>query len=245
MDTMLLVVTVVALTVAAVSTTIAWQVTQADRRRRAGRIAALAAAAGVADTPAAADVAPVVDALPDAPSVVVADGGVALADRFLAADTSGSGSAGRQQWLLGAATFTAALVVSVGVVSLVNARRPAAADSGAVAPLELVALAHNRASGVLTVSGLVRNPASGTPVDKLEAEVRVFDPAGILIATRTSKVDQLELAPGQESPFVVTLGEATTAARYRVSFRAAGAMRPHVDQRTNAPASVDRTAEAR
>ena len=245
MDTTLLVVTVVALTVAAVSTTIAWQVTQADRRRRAARIAALAAAAGVADAPAAPDVPPVVDALPDAPVVLVPDGGVALADRFLAADTSGSGSAGRQQWLLGAATFTVALVVSVGAVSLVNARRPAVGDSGAVAPLELVALAHNRTSGVLTVSGLVRNPASGTPVDKLEAEVRVFDPAGILIATRTSQVDQLELAPGQESPFVVTLGEATTAARYRVSFRAAGTMRPHVDQRTNAPASVDRTAEAR
>jgi hypothetical protein len=127
-------------------------------------------------------------------------------------------------------------------VSFVSGRRPAAASS-AVAPLELVALAHNRASGVLTVSGLVRNPASGTPVNELEAEVRVFDPAGILIATRTSHVDQLALAPGQESPFVVTLGEATTAARYRVSFRTAGTMRPHVDQRTNAPASVDRTAE--
>ena len=44
---------------------------------------------------------------------------------------------------------------------------------------------------------------------------------------------------------MVALGEATTAARYRVSFRTAGTMRPHVDQRTNPPASVDRTAEAR
>jgi hypothetical protein len=43
----------------------------------------------------------------------------------------------------------------------------------------------------------------------------------------------------------VTLGEATTAARYRVSFRTAGTMRPHVDQRTNTPASIDRTAEVR
>jgi hypothetical protein len=58
-------------------------------------------------------------------------------------------------------------------------------------------------------------------------------------------VDYLELAPGQESPFVVALGEARTAARYRVSFRTAGTMRPHVDQRTNSPASMDRTAEAR
>jgi hypothetical protein len=205
MDTMLLVVTVVALTVAAVSTTVAWRVTRAERRRREARVAALAVAAGVPDVPFTAEPSPVAET-PSAvaPAVGLPEGGVALADRFLAADNSGSGSAGRQQWLLGGATFAAALVVSLGI-----------------------------------------NPTAGRAVDKLEAEVRVFDPAGILIATRTALVDYLELAPGQESPFVVALGEATTAARYRVSFRTAGTMRPHVDQRINTPASVDRTAEAR
>ncbi len=49
MDTMLLVFTVMALAMALVSTTVAWRVTQADRRRRAARVAALAAAAGVTD----------------------------------------------------------------------------------------------------------------------------------------------------------------------------------------------------
>lgn len=247
MDTMLLVVTVVALALALVSTAIAWQVTQADRRRRAARVAALAAAAGIGDRALGVPTTNVVAAeptLPDAAEAVADPGGGALGGRFLAADNSGSGSSSRQQWLMAAATFAAVLVVTAGVVSLVGARRPAA-DSAAVAPLELVALAHNRADGVLTVSGLVRNPAAGVRVDKLEAEVRVFDPAGIMIATRTALVDYLELGPGQESPFVVALGEATTAARYRVSFRTAGTMRPHVDQRTNLPASVDRTAVAR
>jgi uncharacterized membrane protein len=248
MDTMLLVVTVVSLAVAAVSTTVAWQVTQADRRRRAARVAALAAAAGVPDPaltarPFAEPAAPAPAS--ESPSLAeVVPGAITVGDRFLAADASGSGSSGRQQWLLAAATFVAVLVVTAGVVSLLSTRRPASADAAA-SPLELVALAHNRTDGVLTVSGLVRNPASGARVDKLEAEVRVFDPAGILVATRTALVDYLELAPGQESPFVVALGEATTAARYRVSFRAAGTMRPHVDQRTNLPASVDRTAVAR
>lgn len=243
MDTMLLVVTVVSLLVAAVSSTVAWQATQADRRRRAARVAALAAAAGVRDETAVNEAAPL-DAASGIPDVTLAPGAIALGDRFLAADPSGSGSAGRQHWLMAGATFAAVLVVTAGVVSLAGTRRAAAGDVVSV-PLELVALAHNRADGVLTVSGLVRNPAAGTPVDKLEAEVRVFDPAGILIATRTAMVDYLELAPGQESPFAVTLGEARTAARYRVSFRTAGTMRPHVDQRTNLPASVDRTAEAR
>ncbi|MGE0359948.1 MAG: FxLYD domain-containing protein [Vicinamibacterales bacterium] len=244
---MLLVVTGVSVVVAAVSLTVAWQVAQADRRRRAARVAALAAAAGVHEAVAGiAEPTPEPAPLDAAPAAApaLAPGGIALGDRFLAADTSGSGSAGRQHWLMAGATFAAVLVVTAGIVSLVGTRRAAAGDVVSV-PLELVALAHNRADGVLTVSGLVRNPATGTPVDKLEAEVRVFDPAGILIATRTAVVDHLELAPGQESPFAVTLGEARTAARYRVSFRTAGTMRPHVDQRTNLPASVDRTAEAR
>jgi len=246
MDTMLLVVTGVSVVVAAVSLTVAWQVTQADRRRRAARIAALAAAAGVPDIPATPVVesAPAPSEAPTVPAVALAPGAVALGERFLAADTAGSGSSDRQHWLMAGATFAAVLVLTAGIVSLVGTRRAAAGDVVSV-PLELVALAHNRADGVLTVSGLVRNPAAGTPVDKLEAEVRVFDPAGILIATRTALIDHLELAPGQESPFAVTLGEARTAARYRVSFRTAGTMRPHVDQRTNLPASVDRTAEAR
>ena len=244
MDTMLLVVTVVALTVAAVSTTVAWQVTQADRRRRAARIAALAAAAGVPDVPVVPEPSPLRSRLQvsDAPAVALPEGGVALTDRFLAADTSGSGSAGRQQWLLGGATLRRRRwSLSIGVVSLVNARRPAAADAAAPAPLELVALAHNRADGVLTVSGLVRNPAAGRAVDKLEAEVRVFDPAGILIATRTALVDYLELAPGQESPFVVAAGRGghrrplprqlphrrDDAAARRSAHQHAGVGRPH------------------
>ena len=49
MNTLLLVITVVSLVVAVVSATVAVRVTRADRRRREGRVAALAAAAGVPD----------------------------------------------------------------------------------------------------------------------------------------------------------------------------------------------------
>jgi hypothetical protein len=247
MDTMLLVLTVVSLAVAAVSTTVAWKVTRAERRRHAARVAALSAAAGLADVaPSPLEPEPARAAAVDTPrSSPVVPGGVALGERFLAADTAGSGSVGRQHWLMAGATFVAVLVATASIVSLAGSRG-ARASGGQATPLELVALSHQRTDGgVLTVSGLVRNPVSGGRLDKLEAEVRVFDPAGILIATRSALVDYLELAPGQESPFVVALGEATTAARYRVSFRAAGSMRPHVDQRTNLPATVDRTAKAR
>ena len=248
MNTLLLVITVVSLVVAVVSATVAVRVTRADRRRREGRVAALAAAAGVPAAGAPADLAssPRSMAVDAALSPALEREDMVVADRFLAADASGSGSATRQYWLMGAATFAAALVVTVAAASFLSVGHPrgtAVGDGGA--PLELVALAHGRTDGALTVSGLVRNPAAGARVDRLEAEVRVFDPAGILIATRAAQVDYVELAPGQESPFAVALGEAMTAARYRVSFRAAGTMRPHVDHRTNAPASVHRAAEAR
>jgi hypothetical protein len=73
--------------------------------------------------------------------------------------------------------------------------------------------------------------------------VRVFDAAGILIATRSAPVDAAALVPGADAPFSVTVGEASTAARYRVSFASRGAMLAHVDRRTNLPAAV--TADAR
>jgi hypothetical protein len=110
-------------------------------------------------------------------------------------------------------------------------------------PLELVSLAHARPAGQLTISGRIHNPATGTSIDALEAQVRVFDATGILIATRSAAVAAATLAPGVEVPFTVAFGDAATAARYRVSFASRGTMLAHVDRRTNLPAAV--TAEAR
>lgn len=241
MNTMLLVLTVVSLVVAAVSSTIAWRLTQADKRRRSARIEALVAAAGLAEAgPAREEIDEVVR-----PAVTPAPGEVVIPDRFLSPATAGSGSDRRHHRLLAAAGAVAAIVVVIAAASFVGSRGPSAAHAETAAPLELLALAHERVDGQLTVTGLVRNPAAGTRVDQLEAEVRVFDPAGIMVATRSAQIGALELGPGQESAFNVGLGESATAARYRVSFRAAGTLRPHVDHRTNAPASVDRTAVAR
>ena len=89
----------------------------------------------------------------------------------------------------------------------------------------------------------MRNPTSSTAVTDVQADVRVFDAAGILIASRKAMVETRVLAPGQSSPFTIAVGSAATAARYRVSFSSAGAMLPHVDRRTTLPAAV--TADAR
>jgi len=246
MDTMLLVVTVVSLVVAAVSCTVAWQVTRVERQRRAARVAALVSAAGLTTATTPPDVQvpsglhefmPVDDAPASAPAFGPAVGGL------FAPPSSASGSTGRQQWLMGAAGVFAAVVITFAGIGFVNSRAVGTVVGPTRIPLELVALSHNRGEGGLAVAGLVRNPAAGAGVPQLEAEVRVFDAAGILIGTQSTRVESSPLAAGQEASFSVTLGELSTAARYRVSFHAAGAMLPHVDRRTNQPAAV--TAEVR
>ncbi len=246
MDTMLLAVTVASLLVAAASATVAWQVTRAEQHRRTARVAALAAAAGIAPVPSRLHEftpgrneapAPTRAGSPDLEDAPVAAGGL------FGQPAAASGSSGRQQWLMGAAGVFAAVIITVAGIVVLGSRTAATVSSPAGIPLELVALNHSHAEGGLAVAGLVRNPAAGAPVAQLDAEVRVFDAAGILIATRSASIDASSLDPGHEAPFAVSLGELATAARYRVSFYAAGTMRPHVDLRTNQPAAV--TAEAR
>jgi hypothetical protein len=260
MDTVSLVITGLSLVIAAVSATVAWRVVRADRQRTAARVAALAAAAGIG-RPRAADLKapdPTVaagldgldDFLPATPSVSAAASRTAAADTVLvdggaifARPAVDSGSAGRQLRLLTAAAIVGLLAVGGGGVMFLSGRTPGAARPAPRTPLELVTLSHARTDGVLSVTGVVRNPAAGSAVDRVDAQVRVFDAAGIMIATRTARLDVAPLAPGQDAPFVVSLGEATTAARYRVSFTTDGTMLPHVDRRTNLPAAV--TADAR
>ena len=254
MDTMLLAVTVVSLLVAAASTTVAWQVTRAERQRRTARVAALVSAAGLTtgtprpETPVPSGLHEFMPAPGDAPTSTRAaaegfeDAPVAVGGLF-GKPSATSGSAGRQQWLMGAAGVFAAVVITFAGIGFVSSRAVGSVVGPTRIPLELVALSHNRSEGGLAVAGLVRNPAAGAGVPQLEAEVRVFDAAGILIGTQSTRVESSPLAAGQEASFAVALGELSTAARYRVSFHAAGTMLPHVDRRTNQPAAV--TAEAR
>jgi hypothetical protein len=239
MDTMLLVVTVASLVVAAASAMVAWQVTRAERQRRAARVAALVSAAGLRIA-APVPEAPVPSGLHEFMSV---DDTPMPAPAIFAPPSAASGSAERQQWLMGAAGVFAAVVITFAGIGFVGSRAAGAVVGPTRIPLELVALSHNRGDSGLAVAGLVRNPAAAAGVPQLEAEVRVFDAAGILIGSQSTLVEASPLAAGQEATFSVALGELSTAARYRVSFHAAGTILPHVDRRTHQPAAV--TAEAR
>ena len=79
------------------------------------------------------------------------------------------------------------------------------------------------------IRGMVRNPARGASVNGLTAVVFLFDRDGALITTARAAIDSL--APGAESPFVVTIPHATDVGRYRVSFRTDDRIVPHIDRR--------------
>lgn len=164
---------------------------------------------------------------------------VSHASGFLGATEVARESGGRQKSLA-----FAAVVLLVGfVVSLVWSmsapRGTSAVAVGPNSPLELVSLSHQRQNEKLAVSGLVRNPVAGTPVERLSAVVFLFDRMGTFVASSRANVDFLKLGAGDESPFVVSLDAPATVARYRVSFRTDDGVVPHVDRRGAAPAPAE------
>jgi len=102
-------------------------------------------------------------------------------------------------------------------------------------PLELVSLRHDRQNTKLAVSGLVRNPVTGRPVERVSAVVFLFDQQGTFITSATAPVDFIKLGVGDESPFVVAVDAPATVARYRVSFRTDEGVVPHIDRRGATP----------
>ena len=109
-----------------------------------------------------------------------------------------------------------------------NAPEPAAAAM----PLELLSLRHTQEADKLTVTGLVQNPKPGAPVAKVFVTAFVFGPDGTFLASGRAPLDFTTLAPGDESPFVVTVPVKGEVARYRVGFRGEdGRVIAHVDRR--------------
>ena len=100
-------------------------------------------------------------------------------------------------------------------------------------PLELVALGHARETNALTITGTVRNPASGVKVEGLTAVISLLDRGGALVSTKDVPLDYRALGPGEEAPFKVSIPDPGSIARYRVSFRAGTDVVPHVDRRTD------------
>ena len=258
MDIILLGLTVVSLIVALVMSVTAWRVTRDEKQRSAARVAALSLAAGADETvedlslsfpseskplskapwaaPKVALEAPVALVAPVAP-VPFASSPVAAG--FLGAAEVQRDNGGRQKTLAWAAVVLFAML-SGGLAWMMSGPRGTTPQAmGPNSPLELVSLTHQRQNSKLAVSGLVRNPVSGKPLERLSAVVFLFDRTGTFVTSSRANVDFLKLGSGDESPFVVSLDAPQTVARYRVSFRTDEGIVPHVDHRSTTPAPAE------
>ncbi|HXW07582.1 MAG TPA: hypothetical protein VD833_20270 [Vicinamibacterales bacterium] len=134
-------------------------------------------------------------------------------------------------------------VLLIGGVSLLKWTSPSQRETtaaGAVGTafdqsLELLALHHAQEDRTLTISGLVQNPRGGRALEKITATATLFAADGSLAGSGRAPLDFTRLAPGDESPFVVTIPLTGQVARYRVGFRGAdGRVIGHVDRRQTA-----------
>ena len=210
MDAVLMTIALFSLAATAAFGVIAWQARAEARRRSAARVAALAAAAG---TP---------------PDLAGHTEPVAVSSLFHSAP--GAMLTGRPAITIAVVATLAAALAGVAALSGPDAAggRPATASG---ASLELISMRHTFEGKTLTVTGLVRNPRSGEAVTRVAAVVFAFDRAGSFAASSQAPLDFTRLEPGDESPFVVSVGDVADIGRYRVSFRTEAGMLRHVDRR--------------
>jgi hypothetical protein len=144
----------------------------------------------------------------------------------------------------------AMIVAAIVLGALTSAKSPAAApaQNAAAAPaaqaaaepaaagLELLALRDARREDTLTITGMVQNPREGTLHSRVAVTAYAFDDKGQFLASGRALLDVTSLAPGDESPFMVTVPVTGAVARYRIGFRTEdGRVIAHVDKRQQAP----------
>jgi len=232
---MLVILTIASTSLALIMSLVAWRAWREERRRSDARVATLAAEIHESVD---LDLRPAVYA-PAAAYAVPVDR-IAATRQDLFASPSIAPTGGRWGVALAAGGLVVATAAAITIVFSGEspatvpdqAPKPAAAAPVEAAPLELVALAHDRDGDSLTVRGVVRNPTKGAEMDRLVAVVFVFNRDGGFVGSGRAAVESSSLIPGGESPFVVTVPVAGEIGRYRVSFRSDDRVISHVDKRS-------------
>ena len=262
MNTFLIILTVLSLGFAFVLLAVNWSLLREAQRRSAARVQALVEAAAESSIPVAtAPIAAAPPILTAAPIVRAAapieDPG---ADEFLqvARDPGAERIAASPHEMFHTTVQPPpsfrrlALPISLGIaivgtivsgLAIWSHERPTAAPVQVAAvessvPLELIALRHERTVNGLSITGLVRNPSSGHRITDVDVWVFLFDRSGALITSVRAPLDFRTLAPGDESPFVVSLDKVGTIGRYRVSFKSGNKLVPHLDRRLDPVVAV-------
>jgi hypothetical protein len=257
MDTTLVTVTVLSMGMAAALSVIVWRLLRDERRRSEARVAALTTAAfpssalpssalRVTEDRRASEGTPVVrrNSADDLP-LHGGDARVTMHALFVEPQRS-------SPW--GSRLVVMAGLALVGTSILLfamSATRPpaaAVAKPAAAAPaaerstagLELLSLRDSRETGTLTITGMVQNPRSGSLLTRVAVTAYAFDDKGAFLASGRALLDVTSLAPGDESPFVVTVPVKETVARYRIGFRGEdGRVIAHVDKRQQSPMAAN------
>ena len=216
MDIVLLALTTLSLVAAAGFGFLSWRLGREERAREQARIAALATAM-------------------TGPSAV--RGAVFPSEADMATQVAvGSVFERATEGLRGRPAIKAAVIgarMSDDAAASTTPTRHEAVATNAAAPLALMSMRHQRQGATLTVSGLVRNPSQGVAMNGITAVVFAFDRTGAFLASGRAALDFSALRPGDESPFVVSIPNASDVARYRVTFRSGSGVVRHIDRRGN------------
>lgn len=239
MDTTLVTVTLLSMGMAAALSVIVWRMLRDERQRGEARVHALVAMA----RPAERQAAPALD-------IPLRSSAAAVAPMFAERETA-SPWANRAAVMTGLALLLASgLLLTLTLSDSGGAGRPAlrAQASGTSSPagqaasaigLELLSLRDSRQPAALTITGLVQNPRDGTALTRVTVTAYAFDEKGSFLASGRALIDITALAPGDESPFVVSVPVSDTVARYRIGFRGEdGRVIAHIDKRQPAPVAV-------
>lgn len=248
MDTLLVVVTALALTAASTMAIVAARVWREERRRSDARVAALAFMADSDATPPA----PRRPATPAQGDLELplhgtringpeATGAVPAAPREVAGvgtlfmEPEHTSPWSRRLAVIGS---LAAVVLVIGIAAASwtartqDERAPLRAGASSPAPLELLSLRHGQQDGALTITGLVQNPRGSAPLERVAATAFLFDGDGTFLVSGRAPLDFTTLGPGEESPFVIQVAVKGPVARYRIGFRTEdGRVIAHVDKR--------------
>ena len=252
MNTLLIIVTLSSLALAVVLLVLNWRLVREERRRSAARVEALreaasawpAASAEGFNAPTKRETRSREPAVQTAPVVEPRDeaaltGGFSGISHELFHEPAEAPS-GFHRLAVPMSLGVVIVTVVLGGLLIWNHERakPVSLASAALAanksvtvPLELISLRHERTADGLSIAGLVRNPASGLRVSDLNVVVFVFDRTGSFVTSARGPLDFRTLAPGEESPFTISLDKIGSVGRYRVSFRADDKVVPHVDRR--------------
>ena len=229
MNTVLLATTIFASAVAIAALLALFVAFRDDRRRSQARVAALRHVVSGPDPIEAVDVLPI-----DVDELLAWDDTPGARPMF-SEEPAGSPWGGR----LAAAAAVAVVVAIAGYVliprhSTDSGPASQAASATAIAPLELLSLRDAQDKGTLTITGLVQNPRTGAPLNRIVATAFLFSADGTFLASGRAPLDFAALAPGDESPFVITIPFKGAVARYRVGFRnEEGHVVGHVDRRAS------------